>query len=106
MADTTSREDAAYGRAPRVLRTYNRIDKRLWRFFCNPVRMIAAALASSIRYFSWYRTMFYREEKAHHDLRLKVATLFSAIKHGDEKHQQWLEYAISNHFQGFPVSKE
>lgn len=28
----------------------------------------------------------------------KIATLFDAIKHGDEKHQAWLRNAIDQHF--------
>jgi len=28
----------------------------------------------------------------------QVAMLFDAIKHGDDKHQEWLKAAIKNHF--------
>lgn len=33
----------------------------------------------------------------------KVATLFDAIKHGDEAHQNWLKEAIEAHFAGEPI---
>jgi hypothetical protein len=33
----------------------------------------------------------------------RITTLFDAIKHGDEKHQQWLKEAIEAHFEGQPV---
>lgn len=33
----------------------------------------------------------------------KIATLFDAIKHGDEAHQAWLKEAITAHFAGLPV---
>lgn len=33
----------------------------------------------------------------------KVATLFDAIKHGDEAHQTWLKNAIDAHFAGQPI---
>lgn len=32
-------------------------------------------------------------------LRKKTKTLFDAIKHGDDKHQEWLREAINNHFE-------
>lgn len=33
------------------------------------------------------------------------ATLFEAIKHGDEAHQTWLKQAIEDHFAGRPVQR-
>jgi hypothetical protein len=38
-----------------------------------------------------------REDKA------RIATLFAAIKHGDEAHRIWLKEAIEAHFAGLPV---
>lgn len=38
------------------------------------------------------------EEAQYDDLKNKVATLFDAIKHGDEKHQEWLQAAMAEHF--------
>lgn len=32
------------------------------------------------------------------DLKKKVSSLFDAIKHGDEAHQQWLKDKIKSHF--------
>jgi hypothetical protein len=33
----------------------------------------------------------------------RIATLFDAIKHGDEDHQGWLKEAIRCHFNGLPM---
>lgn len=35
--------------------------------------------------------------------RARIATLFDAIAHGDEKHRAWLKQAIKDHFAGRPV---
>lgn len=35
-----------------------------------------------------------------HVLRMRIKTLFNAIKHGDEEHQKWLREAIDKHFEG------
>lgn len=32
------------------------------------------------------------------EMRKRMKSLFAAIKHGDEKHQQWLKQAIDDHF--------
>jgi len=37
---------------------------------------------------------------------LKRYTLFDAIKHGDEKHREWLNAAINAHYNGNPIPKE
>ena len=37
------------------------------------------------------------------DIDALIATLFNAIKHGDEEHRTWLKEAIGNHFAGLPV---
>lgn len=31
-------------------------------------------------------------------LKVKIETLFDAVKHGDEEHQRWLKEAIDSHF--------
>lgn len=36
--------------------------------------------------------------------RVRIESLFEAIKHGDEKHQTWLKQAIEDHFAGRPVN--
>lgn len=38
-------------------------------------------------------------------LRAEINTLFDTIKHGDEKHRQWLKEAINSHFAGKQVPK-
>ena len=35
----------------------------------------------------------------------KISTLFDAIAHGDEKHREWLNTAIDDHFAGRPVRR-
>lgn len=35
----------------------------------------------------------------------RIATLFEAIKHGSQEHQDWLYQAIEDHFKGKPVKK-
>jgi rubrerythrin len=35
----------------------------------------------------------------------RIDTLFEAIKHGDEKHKDWLQQAIEDHFAGLPVKR-
>lgn len=46
----------------------------------------------------WERADRYEQEK-------KIATLFDAIAHGDEKHRAWLKQAIQDHFAGKKVQK-
>lgn len=41
-----------------------------------------------------------------YNLATRVAKLFDAIAHGDEKHREWLEKAIQDHMTGDPVEKE
>lgn len=36
-------------------------------------------------------------------LQERVASLYNAISHGDEKHRAWLKRAIDSHFGGQPV---
>lgn len=33
-------------------------------------------------------------------LKFKIDTLFDAIRHGDQKHREWLKEAIQCHFNG------
>ena len=40
------------------------------------------------------------------DQKMKVNTLFAAIKHGDGKHMDWLKNAIDAHFKGIKIPKE
>lgn len=40
------------------------------------------------------------------DLRTKIRTLFESIKHGDQKHQDWLKEAIDKHFETGPHPAE
>lgn len=37
------------------------------------------------------------------DLKVTVAKLFQALKHGDEEHQRWLREALDAYFDGRPV---
>lgn len=50
------------------------------------------------------RTAAFREKWEQMDA--QVRSLFEAIRHGDEKHQQWLRLAIIDHFEGRPVQRE
>lgn len=47
--------------------------------------------------------IFFKDE--YEEIKKLTNTLFDEIKHGDEKHQQWLKTAIDNHFNGMTIPK-
>ncbi len=45
-----------------------------------------------------FNKVYEKTVQQNHMLREKIKTLFDAIKHGDDTHQEWLKSKIEEHF--------